>query len=80
LCDLVWGDCAGAAVSDSALMARELYRMARSNLLAAASRSRNGRRLLGVPELRDDVPFCLQRDAFDFAAALREDGTLEVVR
>jgi 2-phosphosulfolactate phosphatase len=80
LCDLIWADCAGVAVSDSALMARELYRMAQDNVLAAASRSRNGRRLLAVPELSEDVPFCLQRDTFDFAAALRADGTLERVR
>ena len=28
------------------------------------------------PELRDDVPFCLQRDCHDFVAGLQPDGTV----
>ena len=61
-------------VSDSAKMARELYAVASKNIAAAAATSRNGARLIGIPELRDDVPFCMQRDIFNFAAALQTMG------
>jgi 2-phosphosulfolactate phosphatase len=74
LCDLLWNDYEAGAVSDSALMARSLYQSAQHDLPEAACRSRNGRRLLGIPELKEDVAFCLQRDAFGFVAALRPDG------
>ena len=72
LCDLLWNDFADAQVSDSSLMAREVFLQAQNNLPEAAGRSRNGRRLLSQPELRDDVAFCLQRDVFDFVAVMRE--------
>ena len=32
-----------------------------------------------MPELRDDVAFCLQRDILEFAASLEEDGTIRRV-
>ncbi len=72
LCDLLWNDFADAQVSDSSLMAREVFLQAQNNLPEAAGRSRNGSRLLRQPELRDDVAFCLQRDVFDFVAVMRE--------
>lgn len=78
LCDLLWVDFGNGEVSDAALMARRLYRQARSDLPAAAASSRNGRRLLGRPELHDDVPFCLQQDICDFAALLGPDGKIRV--
>jgi len=78
LCDLLWSDYAEAEMADSALMARKLFQLARPNLLATASRSRNGRRLLSIPELRDDVPFCLRRDVFGFAATLQSDGKVRM--
>ena len=37
-----------------------------------------GERLLALPELRDDVAFCLRRDALDFTARLNAAG--QVVR
>jgi phosphosulfolactate phosphohydrolase-like enzyme len=70
--ELLWGSYADAAVSDSALMARQLFQLAQTNLPQTAALSRNGRRLLDRPELKDDVAFCLQRDIFDFAAAMRD--------
>ncbi len=77
LCDLLWSNLDQNQVSDSAKMARELYVMASKDLFAAASTSRNGSRLCGIPDLRDDVPFCVQRDIFDFAAALGKDGLVK---
>jgi len=76
LCDLLWSTDAGEG-ADSAKMARELYRAAQSNLLEAAASSRNGRRLRKIPELRDDVAFCVQRDIYSFAATLK-DGKVGV--
>jgi phosphosulfolactate phosphohydrolase-like enzyme len=58
-------------------MSRQLFQFAQTNLLEAASQSRNGRRLLGQPELKDDVEFCLQRDIFNFSAAMQADGRIK---
>ena len=45
-------------------------------LLAGVSRSRNGRRLLANPDLREDVTFCVQRDLFSIVAELARDGSI----
>jgi 2-phosphosulfolactate phosphatase len=63
-------------LSDSAEIARATYAQAKANLAAAVGRSENARRLLGIPELRDDVPFCLQRDIFPLVARLEADGAI----
>lgn len=62
-------------LSDAGLMARELYRSRAARLPDALGEGRNGRRLLGIPELRDDVAFCARRDAFPLVAEIR-DGWL----
>lgn len=49
---------------------------AKTNLLAAMSRAKNGRRLLAIPELRDDVAFCAQTDVFPLVAMTGADGIL----
>jgi 2-phosphosulfolactate phosphatase len=77
LCDLLWDRLNQSGVSDSAKMARELYVIARKDVLAAAAKSRNGLRLNSIPELRDDVAFCVQRDIFTFAAALDKLGKIK---
>jgi len=74
LCDLLAQEFEGKSIADSAFMARKLFQQAEGDLLAAISASRNGQRLLGRPELRDDVRFCAQRDIFDSAAELGKDG------
>jgi len=76
LCDFLWHAVDGSQIADSAKMARELFSMAKQSLLAAASQSRNGLRLTSIPELRDDVPFCIRRDTVNFAAALGESGKI----
>lgn len=75
LCDLLGRE----DDSDSTTMARELFRAVRDDVPAAAARSRNGRRLAAIPELRDDVAFCLRRDTVAFAAALGKDGRVKQV-
>jgi 2-phosphosulfolactate phosphatase len=57
LCEMLSGE-----FSDSAEIARRVYAQAKADLLATVRTSENARRLLAIPELRDDVPFCLQRD------------------
>jgi 2-phosphosulfolactate phosphatase len=77
LCDLLWSTIDPGHLSDSAKMARELYTIADKNLPAAAATSRNGMRLSRIPGLRDDVPFCMQRDISNFAAAMQSDGKIK---
>jgi 2-phosphosulfolactate phosphatase len=74
LCDLLWVRHQEGSVADSAFMARELYLKSQADLLRVASTSRNARRLMSRPELRDDVPFCLQRDIQPLVATLGKDG------
>jgi 2-phosphosulfolactate phosphatase len=76
LCDLLWPAYARAQVSDSAWMARELYRPAQHNLLDAFSQSRNGRRLLAIPELANDLTVSVRRDVLTSLAALCADGAV----
>lgn len=79
LCDLLWPLYSDSAVADSAVMARDLFRFERNDLVAAISRSRNGRRLLMRPELHDDVAFCAQLDSRNIVAALNNDGTVSLI-
>ena len=76
LCDLLWPKYGGGAVADSAHIARRLFRLEQNDLLAAVAQSRNGRRLMAHPDLREDVPFCLQRDLFRLVAELGKDGAV----
>jgi phosphosulfolactate phosphohydrolase-like enzyme len=80
LCDLVWPGYSAGAVADSAHIARRLFRLEQTDLLSAVSQSRNGRRLMAHPELRADVPFCLQRDLFGLVAELGRDGIIRTPR
>jgi 2-phosphosulfolactate phosphatase len=76
LCGLVWPIYGDGAVSDSARIARRLWQLDRADVLGAISKSRNGRRLLEQPELRDDVAACAQRDVFGLVACLGKDGAV----
>ena len=78
LCDLLWPKYSGGLVADSAHIARRLFRLEQDDLLDAVSQSRNGRRLLAQPDLRDDVPFCLQRDLFSLVAELGADSAVRI--
>jgi 2-phosphosulfolactate phosphatase len=59
---------------DSVVMARQLYECFGADLVGMARLTRNGRRLLDLPELREDVAWCLQRDRFELVAGLGADG------
>jgi len=79
LSDLLWPQSSGAGVADSALMARRLFAAEAADLAAAFGRSRNGRRLLGLEELREDVAFCAQRDRVNLAAGMDREGRVRVL-
>jgi len=68
---------AGGAGSPSAERAAELWRQHGGDLAGAMELSANGRRLLGVAELRDDVAFCLRRDVFNLVAAMNPAGIIQ---
>jgi 2-phosphosulfolactate phosphatase len=74
LCEIFLTGKAAGTLSDSAEIARRTYVQAKPNLAAAIGDSQNGRRLLAIPELRDDVAFCLQHDIFPMVARMEADG------
>ncbi len=76
LCDLLWTEWCAHDASDSALIACKLFQLERHDLLAAVSESRNCRRLLSIPALKDDVAFCLQRDLFSTVLEMDKEGAV----
>ncbi len=62
--------------SDSAEIARRAYAQSKPDLLAAARTSENAQRLLAIPDLREDVPFCLQRDVCAVVAQMDAAGKI----
>jgi 2-phosphosulfolactate phosphatase len=74
VCDALSELCVSSGIADSALMARSLYLAEAGDLLAGISRSRNGRRLLSRPELREDIAFCARRDVMSIVARLNTQG------
>lgn len=76
LCEKIWSNYAGGQVSDAAELARRIYPLMQNDLVDAMKSSRNGRRLLAIPELRDDVRLCMQRETIPFAATLMPGGAV----
>ncbi len=74
LCESLYSTAIKPAVSDSVLMAVNLFLPASRDPNVVMSQSRNGRRLLSRPELRDDVAYCAQRDIYNFVAEMEKDG------
>jgi len=60
--------------SDSATIALRTYSQHRDNLVKAFNESRNGRRLLAIPELRDDIAWCATRDRYSIVVELRGEA------
>ena len=76
MCDLLMEHSDDIQAGDSALMAREHFRRERTDLAAAVSRAKNGRRLLANPHLRADVAWCLQQDVFVLVAEMDSNGVI----
>jgi 2-phosphosulfolactate phosphatase len=67
------------ALSNTTESALKCWQAAKPDLFFDLSRAKNGQRLLALPDLRDDVAFCAQRDIFNLVAALSPDGSLRQV-
>jgi len=67
-------------ISGNAHVANVAFSTAREHFPNALRDSQNGRRLLAIPELRDDVAFCSQRDVFPLVAKMEADGSIRVCR
>lgn len=76
LCEVLLRRGVAGRVVDSAQIAKAVYELEQSNLLRAIQRANNGVRLLGIPELRQDVEFCLRRNAIPMLAQLGADGVV----
>jgi 2-phosphosulfolactate phosphatase len=75
LLDRLWADLNPASVRDGARMARLIYRGASGDLhRALAEHSRNGRRVLSMPGLAEDVAFCASEDVLDLVAVMDAGG------
>ena len=72
----VWDVFQGGHIADSAQIARNVFETAKDDSTGAMRCARNGRRLLGIPELRDDVRFCMQRDVFPLVATMDAHGKI----
>lgn len=80
LCDLIWSNFPSNAIADSAQMARQIFLSAGDNTFGAVEKfSKNGRRLLTMPELREDVEFCLRRDTTRIVAQMQSNGSIKPV-
>ncbi len=66
-------------LSDAALMAQRLFLHEEMDLVAAFSKSSNGKRLSAHPQLQDDIAFCAQQDRFPLVARMGEEEVIRVV-
>jgi 2-phosphosulfolactate phosphatase len=66
------------ALADSSQIALAAFRQAKGELAGAVRESENARHLLGIPELREDVAFCLRRDVYPLVAGMK-DGAIQVL-
>ena len=80
LCDRLWSGWCAQGASDSALIARKLFLLENHDLLTAVSQSRNGRRLLSIPELKEDVSYCVQLDLLSTVLEMDRDGRVMPMR
>ncbi len=76
LCELTAREDTRPTLSDSAQTALLAFTKAKDDLAAMVCSSENARRLLSIPELRDDVAFCLQHDIFPLVARMEHDGAI----
>jgi 2-phosphosulfolactate phosphatase len=74
LCEMLADGSGRWNLSDAADIAQRAYAQAKPDLAAAVCGSENARRLLAIPELRDDVPFCLQYNRYPLVAKRVDAG------
>lgn len=66
----------GLKMRDSAEIALATYLHHKPNLIAAVSAARNGRKLLSIPELAEDVPVCFAMDKLKITARMDRSGVI----
>jgi 2-phosphosulfolactate phosphatase len=64
------------ATTDSASFVADMFTANAADLAGAMHKSSNARRLLAIPELHDDVAFCLEQDLFPIVVAAEAGGAL----
>ncbi|HEV2318209.1 MAG TPA: 2-phosphosulfolactate phosphatase [Verrucomicrobiae bacterium] len=79
-CDVLAQNRKRLALSDSARVALGTFHQSKSGLAEIIGESENARRLLAIPELHDDVEFCLRRDFIDLVAGMRRDRFIVISR
>jgi 2-phosphosulfolactate phosphatase len=67
---------AATSLGDGARIALETWKGLGGNLEATLAASRNGAKLLSIPDLAGDVPFCAGRDAIPVVATMDDGGAL----
>lgn len=76
LCQRLLGLVAQAELADSASLAASQFTAHADDLESAMSKSSNACRLLAIPELRDDVAFCLSENLYPIVVGAESDGRL----
>lgn len=80
LANAVWDRFAKGHIADSAQIARNTFLAVQNDLIGAMQFARNGRRLLDMAELRDDVAYCLRRDVLKVVARMDRSGAVRRVQ
>ena len=78
LCENLIAGGPNAVLSDSALLAVSAFEQGKANFANFIGKSENATRLLEIPELRDDVSFCLRRDVFNAVASMK-NGEIRIL-
>ena len=78
LCQQLLASQEDLSLADSAAIAWRTYRQAEAELTDVMSRTDNGQRLMAIPDLRDDVAYCAQRDIFNLVARQSREGFLVI--
>ncbi|HEY1172972.1 MAG TPA: 2-phosphosulfolactate phosphatase [Verrucomicrobiae bacterium] len=76
LCEVLLSSGFAGQVIDSAQITKAVYLQEKDDLLGAMQRASNGARLLGMPDLKEDVAFCLRRNAVPVVAGMEKDGVV----
>ncbi len=80
LCEALLANGFDGRVIDSAQIASAVFKLEAGGVIAAMQRASNGARLLSMPDLKDDVAFCLRRNAVPLIATMSKDGIVRRLR
>jgi 2-phosphosulfolactate phosphatase len=78
LCDVLAQGRQTPALSDSARVALAAFRRKNADLPGGIAQSENAKRLMAIPELREDIRFCVRRDVMDLVAAMKRGKITDI--